>query len=108
MVAMGVWMSFFALGAWGALYAYTPEAYPTSLRGTGMGTASGMTRIAGAIAPSLGAAFDGRRPTSAFDGVCDRLCCRRGRRICPTARDDRETSPGRSDIERLEKKTETV
>ena len=55
MVAMGVWMSFFTLGAWGALYAYTPEAYPTSLRGTGMGTASGMTRIAGAIAPSLGA-----------------------------------------------------
>jgi putative MFS transporter len=56
-VGMGVWMSFFTLGAWGALYAYTPEAYPTSLRGTGMGGASGMTRIAGAIAPSLGAAL---------------------------------------------------
>ncbi len=55
MVAMGVWMSFFTLGAWGALYAFTPEVYPTSLRGTGMGAASGMTRIAGAIAPSLGA-----------------------------------------------------
>ncbi len=54
-VAMAVWMSFFALGAWGALYAFTPEAYPTILRGTGMGAASGMTRIAGAIAPSLGA-----------------------------------------------------
>jgi len=54
LVLMGVWMSFFALGAWGALYAYTPEAYPTSLRGTGMGAASGMTRIAGAIAPTLG------------------------------------------------------
>ncbi|MDD5369056.1 MAG: MFS transporter [Anaerolineaceae bacterium] len=53
-VAMGIWMSFFTLGAWGALYAYTPEAYPTILRGTGMGAASGMTRIAGAIAPSLG------------------------------------------------------
>ena len=47
-------MSFFTQGAWGALYAYTPEAYPTILRGTGMGAASGMTRIAGAIAPSLG------------------------------------------------------
>jgi len=58
-VAMGIWMSFFALGAWGALYAYTPEAYPTNLRGTGMGFASGMTRIAGAIAPSLGAALMG-------------------------------------------------
>ena len=58
-VAMGVWMSFFALGAWGALYAYTPEAYPTTLRTTGIGAASGMTRIAGAIAPLLGAALMG-------------------------------------------------
>ncbi len=56
-VAMGIWMSFFTLGAWGALYAYTPEAYPTALRGSGMGAASGMTRIAGALAPSLGAAL---------------------------------------------------
>lgn len=59
MVLMGIWMSFFTLGAWGALYAYTPEAYPTNLRGTGMGAASGMTRISGAIAPSLGAALMG-------------------------------------------------
>lgn len=59
LVSMGVFMSFFALGAWGALYAATPEAYPTRLRGTGMGAASGMTRIAGAIAPSLGAALMG-------------------------------------------------
>ncbi len=59
LVGMGIWMSFFALGAWGALYAYTPEAYPTRLRSTGMGAASGMTRIAGAIAPSLGAALMG-------------------------------------------------
>lgn len=57
LVGMGIWMSFFTLGAWGALYAYTPEAYPTTLRGTGMGAASGMTRIAGAIAPTLGAAL---------------------------------------------------
>lgn len=55
LVATGIWMSFFTLGAWGALYAYTPEAYPTNLRGTGMGAASAMTRISGAIAPSLGA-----------------------------------------------------
>jgi putative MFS transporter len=57
LLGMGIWMSFFALGAWGALYAYTPEAYPTSIRATGMGAASGMTRIAGAIAPTLGAAL---------------------------------------------------
>lgn len=59
LVAMGIWMSFFTLGAWGALYAYTPEAYPTNLRGTGMGAASGWTRISGALAPSLGAALMG-------------------------------------------------
>lgn len=47
-------MSFFSLGAWGALYAYTPELYPTEIRSTGMGWASGMSRIAGAIAPVLG------------------------------------------------------
>jgi MFS transporter, putative metabolite:H+ symporter len=50
-----IFLSFFALGAWGALYAYTPEAYPTAIRGTGIGTASAMTRVAGAIAPSIGA-----------------------------------------------------
>jgi len=59
LVWMGIWMSFFTLGAWGALYAYTPEAYPTRLRGTGIGAASGWTRIAGAIAPTLGAALMG-------------------------------------------------
>jgi MFS transporter, putative metabolite:H+ symporter len=59
LVAMGIWMSFFTLGAWGAMYAYTPEAYPTNLRGTGMGTASAMTRISGALAPSMGIALMG-------------------------------------------------
>jgi len=59
LVILGAWMSFFTLGAWGALYAYTPEVYPTSLRATGMGAASGWTRIAGAIAPSLGAVLMG-------------------------------------------------
>jgi len=59
LVAMGIWMSFFTLGAWGVIYAVTPELYPTSLRGTGMGTASGFTRIAGAIAPNIGAALMG-------------------------------------------------
>ncbi len=58
-VGMAIWMSFFTLGAWGALYAYTPEAYPTTIRTTGIGAASGMTRIAGALAPSLGALLMG-------------------------------------------------
>ncbi len=54
-LATAILMSFFCLGAWGALYAYTPELYPTQTRSTGMGWASGMTRIAGALAPILGA-----------------------------------------------------
>jgi putative MFS transporter len=53
-VGAAMLMSFFTLGAWGVLYAYTPELYPTEVRATGMGWASGMTRIAGAIAPILG------------------------------------------------------
>jgi len=45
-------MSFALLGTWGALYAFTPELYPTALRGTGMGTASAMARVGGLLAPS--------------------------------------------------------
>ncbi|HOX32668.1 MAG TPA: MFS transporter [Spirochaetales bacterium] len=54
-VAAAAALSFFALGSWGALYAYTPEAYPTRIRGTGIGAASGMTRLAGLVGPSIGA-----------------------------------------------------
>nr|BFF11440.1 hypothetical protein GCM10025699_27430 [Microbacterium flavescens] len=35
----------------GALYAVTPEMYPTSLRATGSGSAAGVGRIASIIAP---------------------------------------------------------
>lgn len=45
-------MSFALLGAWGALYAFTPEMYPTSLRATGMGAAGAMARVGGLLAPS--------------------------------------------------------
>ena len=46
-------MSFALLGTWGALYAFTPEIYPTDLRATGMGTAGAMARLGGLLAPSL-------------------------------------------------------
>lgn len=46
-------MSFALLGTWGALYAYTPELYPTGLRGSGMGTAGAVARVGGLLAPSL-------------------------------------------------------
>lgn len=50
-IATGMALSFFNLGAWGALYAVTPEIYPTSLRGTGAGWAAGVGRIASIVAP---------------------------------------------------------
>jgi putative MFS transporter len=50
-VVSGMFLSFFNLGAWGALYAVTPELYPTRLRGTGAGWAAGVGRIASVAAP---------------------------------------------------------
>lgn len=50
-LAAGMLLSFFNLGAWGALYAATPEVYPTSLRGSGAGWAAGFGRIASILAP---------------------------------------------------------
>lgn len=46
-------LSFALLGTWGALYAFTPEVYPTPLRASGMGTAGAMARFGGLFAPSL-------------------------------------------------------
>jgi putative MFS transporter len=59
-------MSFFSLGAWAALYAYTPELYPTEMRTTGMGWASGMARVAGALSPTIGGVLIGVALTSAL------------------------------------------
>lgn len=52
-VVAGMALSFFNLGAWGAVYAVTPELYPTTLRGTGTGWAAGVGRIASIVAPLL-------------------------------------------------------
>lgn len=46
-------MSFALLGTWGALYAFTPELYPTASRATGMGAAGAVARLGGLIAPTL-------------------------------------------------------
>lgn len=52
-LATGMALSFFNLGAWGALYAVTPEVYPTDLRATGAGSAAAFGRIASIVAPLL-------------------------------------------------------
>lgn len=46
-------MSFALLGTWGAIYAFTPEIYPTTLRASGMGTAGAVARLGGLLAPSI-------------------------------------------------------
>lgn len=49
----GAAMSFFNLGAWGVIYTYTPELYPTAIRALGSGWAAGFGRIGGMLAPML-------------------------------------------------------
>lgn len=51
-----IWSSliaFFNLGAWSGLYTYTPELYPTEIRGFGAGAAASIGRFAGIIAPII-------------------------------------------------------
>lgn len=53
LIIAGMFLSFFNLGAWGALYAYTPEQYPTLARATGAGMAAGIGRIGGILGPLM-------------------------------------------------------
>jgi putative MFS transporter len=46
-------MSFALLGTWGALYAFTPEVYPTGLRASAMGMAGAVARFGGLFAPAI-------------------------------------------------------
>jgi len=47
----GSLLYFFSLGAWGCVYAYTPEVYPTIARGSGTGWAAAFGRIGAFAAP---------------------------------------------------------
>ena len=49
LLTAGMLLSFFNLGAWGALYAYSPEQYPTVVRSM----AAGIGRIGGVVGPLL-------------------------------------------------------
>lgn len=52
-LTFGCLLYFFALGAWGCVYSYTPELYPTSIRGLGTGWASAFGRVGALIAPMM-------------------------------------------------------
>lgn len=62
----GILLSFFNLGAWGALYAYTPEQYTTNVRGTGVGMAASFGRIGGILGPLLVPYLMGQNMSIAF------------------------------------------
>lgn len=52
-LVFGCLLYFFSLGAWGCVYAYTPEVYPTIARASGTGWASAFGRIGAFIAPLI-------------------------------------------------------
>jgi len=47
----GSFLYFFSLGAWGCVYAYTPEVYPTAFRAGGAGWATAFGRVGAFVAP---------------------------------------------------------
>lgn len=49
----GSLLYFFSLGAWGCVYAYTPEIYPTIARGSGTGWATAFGRLGAFTAPFI-------------------------------------------------------
>jgi putative MFS transporter len=53
LLVSGALLSFFNLGAWGALYAYTPENYPEAIRGSGTGFSSAVGRLGSILAPYM-------------------------------------------------------
>lgn len=61
LILAGALLSFFNLGAWGALYAYTPEQYPTAVRGSGSGLAAAVGRIGGIVGPLMVGTLIGRQ-----------------------------------------------
>lgn len=53
MLACGTVTILFLAGAYSVVFAYTPENYPTEIRGTGTGAANSLGRIGGILAPSV-------------------------------------------------------
>jgi len=66
----GCLLYFFSLGAWGAVYAYTPEVYPTRVRGSGTGWAAAVGRIGAILAPYIvGVLYESQGREAGFNNV---------------------------------------
>lgn len=52
-LTFGCLLYFFSLGAWGCVYAYTPEVYPTVVRASGSGWAAAFGRLGAFTAPFI-------------------------------------------------------
>lgn len=66
----GCLLYFFSLGAWGAVYAYTPEVYPTKARGSGTGWAAAVGRIGAIAAPYIvGLVYEAKGKEEGFSYV---------------------------------------
>lgn len=53
LLASGAFLSFFNLGAWGALIAFTPSHFKADIRGMGVGFSQSIGRIGATIGPYL-------------------------------------------------------
>lgn len=53
LITFGLCMQFFFFAMWSALYAYTPELYPTRARATGTGFASTLGRLGSLLGPYI-------------------------------------------------------
>lgn len=56
-IASSCAISLSAATAYAVIYSYSPEVFPTALRGTASGTASALSRLAGIVAPLLAGAL---------------------------------------------------
>jgi putative MFS transporter len=69
-LVFGCLLYFFSLGAWGAVYAYTPEVYPTRVRGSGVGWAAAVGRIGSIAAPYIvGLVYESKGKQAGFTYV---------------------------------------
>ncbi|MDP4088423.1 MAG: MFS transporter [Bacillota bacterium] len=66
----GCLLYFFSLGAWGGVYAYTPEVYPTAARGSGTGWAAAVGRVGAIAAPYIvGLVYESKGKEAGFSYV---------------------------------------